>query len=284
MAIQADLLLAHRFDEIRHVYTARDAVLYALGVGLGRDPVDPLDLPFLWEDRLAVLPTFAVTLSSPGLWLRAPEFGVDFARLVHAEQAATFHAPLPAAAEVIGSARVALLADRGEGRGAVLALEREIRDAADGALYCALRQTVLLRGDGGFGGPPAPHAPSIVPERQPDARADFAVDPRAALIYRLSGDRNPLHVDPEAARRGGFDRPILHGLASYAIAGIAVARACGLSPSRVAALQCRFSGVVFPGDRLEFRVWRRDGAAVFQGFVGERKVLDQGLVSFREEP
>ena len=112
-------------------------------------------------------------------------------------------------------------------------------------------------------------------------RAEFAVDPRAALIYRLSGDPNPLHIDPEAARRGGFDRPILHGLASYAIAGIALSRACGLPPTRVAALQCRFSGVVFPGDELAFKIWHRDGAAVFQGFVGERKVLDQGLVSFR---
>jgi hypothetical protein len=248
MPIRPDLILGHRFPEIRHAYTARDAILYALGAGLGRDPVAPDDLLFLWEANLAVLPTFAVTLCTPGLWLRAPEFGVDFGKLVHAEQAASFHAPLPAAAETVGSARVALVADRGPGRGAVVALEREIRDAASGMLYCTLRQTLFLRGDGGFGGPPAPNPSSIIPERQLDMRAEFAVDPRAALIYRLSGDPNPLHIDPEAARRGGFDRPILHGLASYAIAGIAVSRACGLPPTRVAALQCRFSGVVFPGD------------------------------------
>jgi acyl dehydratase len=283
MPTRPDLILAHRFPEIRHAYTARDAILYALGAGLGRDPVAPDDLAFLWEECLEVLPTFAVTLSSPGLWLRTPEFGIDFGKLVHAEQAATFHAPLPAAAETVGSARVALLADRGAGRGAVVALEREIRDAASDTLYCALRQTLFLRGDGGFGGPPAPNPPSIVPERQPDMRADFTVDSRAGLIYRLSGDPNPLHIDPEAARRGGFDRPILHGLASYAIAGIAVSRACGVSPTGVAGLQCRFSGVVFPGDRLEFRIWRRDAAAVFQGFVGERKVLDQGLATFRNK-
>jgi len=283
MPIQADLILAHRFPEIRHVYTPRDAILYALGAGLGRDPVAPDDLLFLWEENLVVLPTFAVTLCTPGLWLRAPEFGVDFGKLVHAEQAATFPTPLPAAAETVGSARVALLADRGPGRGAVIALEREIRDAASGTLYCTLRQTLFLRGDGGFGGPPAPNPPSIIPERQPDTRAEFTVDPRAALIYRLSGDPNPLHIDPAAARRGGFDRPILHGLASYAIAGIAVSRVCGHSSTGVVGLQCRFSGVVFPGDCLEFRIWRRDGAAVFQGFVGERKVLDQGLASFRDE-
>ena len=284
MPIRPDLILGHRFPEIRHTYTARDAILYALGAGLGRDPVAPDDLLFLWEEKLAVLPTFAVTLCTPGLWLRAPEFGVDFGKLVHAEQAATFHAPLPAATETVGSARVALLADRGPGRGAVVALEREIRDAGSGELYCALRQTLFLRGDGGFGGPPAPNAPSIVPDRQPDVRAEFAVDPRAALIYRLSGDPNPLHIDPEAAGRGGFDRPILHGLASYAIAGIAVSRACGLPPTRVAALQCRFSGVVFPGEVLAFKIWRGDGAAVFQGFVDDRKALDQGIISFRGDP
>ena len=284
MPIRPDRILAHRFPEIRHAYTARDAILYALGAGLGRDPVAPDDLLFLWEENLAVLPTFAVTLCTPGLWLRAPEFGIDFGKLVHAEQAATFQAPLPAATVTIGSARVALLADRGPGRGAVVALEREIRDAANGTLYCSLRQTLFLRGDGGFGGPAAPNPASIVPERQPDLRAEFTVDSRAALIYRLSGDPNPLHVDPEAARRGGFDRPILHGLASYAIAGIAVSRACGFSPTGVAGLQCRFSGVVFPGDRLEFRIWRQEGgAAVFQGFVGERKVLDQGLATFRDK-
>jgi acyl dehydratase len=103
---------------------------------------------------------------------------------------------------------------------------------------------------------------------------------RAALIYRLSGDRNPLHADPATARRAGFDRPILHGLASYAMAGVAVARACGHPPLHVRALRCRFSGVIFPGDAIEFRIWRDGGRAMFQAFVGERKVLDQGLVSF----
>src|SRR5271156_698416 len=204
MPIRPDLILAHRFPEIRHGYTARDAILYALGAGLGRDPVAPDDLLFLWEENLAVLPTFAVTLCTPGLWLRAPEFGVDFGKLVHAEQAATFPTPLPAAAETVGSARVALLADRGPARGAVGALGREIRDAASGTLYCTLRQTLFLRGDGGFGGPPAPNPPSIIPERQPDTRAEFTVDPRAALIYRLSGDPNPPPIHPPAAPpRGG---------------------------------------------------------------------------------
>jgi len=280
MSIQPDRLVGYRLPEITQGYAPRDAILYALGVGLGHDPYAREDLKFLIEDGLEVLPTFAVTLASPGMWIRAPEFGVDFDRLVHAEQAAWFHAPLPPETDVVGSAQVISLTDRGPGRGAVLALEREIRDARTGRAYCTLRQTLLLRGDGGFGGPEAPSAPSIIPERPPDLSGHAVIDPRAALIYRLSGDRNPLHADPDFARRAGFERPILHGLASYALAGVTVARACGFSPTKITALQSRFSDVVFPGDVLDFRVWRNKGKATFQAFVGDRKVLDQGQVGF----
>jgi acyl dehydratase len=280
MPLQPERLLNHRFEEISHSYAPRDAILYALGIGLGHDPGDRTDLDYLLEDRLKVLPTFAVTLASPGRWIAAPEFGVDFVKLVHAEQAAWFHAPLPAAAKVVGRARIVSLADRGAERGAVLVLEREIADAGNGTRYCTLQQTLLLRGDGGFGGPPPKPAAAVVPEREPDLRVSVAVSPRAALIYRLSGDSNPLHADPDIARRAGFERPILHGLASYAMAGAAVARACGHQPARVSALACRFSGVIFPGDTIDFAVWRDGARALFQAFVGGRKVLDQGVVSF----
>jgi acyl dehydratase len=284
MPLQPERLLNHRFEEISQRYAPRDAILYALGVGLGCDPVDRTDLDYLLEDRLTVLPTFAVTLASPGRWIAAPEFGVDFVKLVHAEQAAWFHAPLPSAAEVVGRARIVSLADRGVERGAVLVLEREIADAGNGARYCTLQQTLLLRGDGGFGGPPAKPAAAVVPEREPDLRVTVPVSPRAALIYRLSGDSNPLHADPDVARRAGFERPILHGLASYAMAGAAVARACSREPAEVGALACRFSGVIFPGDSIEFAVWRDGARAFFQAFVGTRKVLDQGIVSFGAAP
>jgi acyl dehydratase len=280
MAIRADLLLMHEFPDARQSYTKRDAILYALGAGLGANPTDPADLPFLLEDRLKVLSTFAATLGSPGMWIRAPEFGVDFPKLVHYEQATSFHAPIPPEAEVISRARVASVSDRGPGRGAVVVVERKISDAAKGTPYCTLRQTLLLRGDGGFGGEPPAHAPSIIPDRRPDSVTTFAVDPRAALIYRLSGDWNPLHADPEAAKRAGFDRPILHGLACYAVAGVAVARTLRASPAELSALACRFTGIVFPGDALRFRIWRDASAATFQAFVGDRKALDQGFASF----
>ena len=183
-----------------------------------------------------------------------------------------------------GKARIVSLTDRGAGRGAVVILEREIRDAKTDTVYCTLQQTALLRADGGFGGPSTPITPSIIPEREPDARASFSSDIRAALIYRLSGDWNPLHSRPEAARRGGFDRPILHGLASYAIAGVAISRALSASPARVGGLRCRFSGIVFPGDTIDFKIWREGDGAAFQGFVGERKVMDQGFLTLGAAP
>jgi acyl dehydratase len=280
MGFRPDLLLAHEFLAARQRYERRDAILYALGVGLGVDPIDPADLPFLLEDRLTVLPTFAVTLGSPGMWIRAPEFAVDFAKLVHYEQAATFHAPLPPEGKAVSRARVLSVTDRGKERGAIVVLERAIGDPDGDRGYCTLRQTLLLRGDGGFGGEPPPRQPSIIPEREPDAIATVGVDPRTALIYRLSGDWNPLHADPEAAKRAGFEGPILHGLASYAIAGVAVARALGLSPAALTSLNCRFAGIVFPGDSLSFRIWRERAGVAFQAVVGERRTLDQGFATF----
>lgn len=275
-------ILAHDFGQPVQAYSVRDAILYALGVGLGGDPINTADLAFLDERDLAVLPTFAVTLCTPGMWIREPALGVDFGKLVHSAQSAEFFAPLPPEAWVRGEAQVISLTDRGEGKGAVLVLERRIFDAESGVAYCRLRQTLLLRGDGGFGGPVAQRSEAVQPAGKPDRTVCFATSPRAALIYRLSGDWNPLHLDPDIAHRAGFERPILHGLASYGIAGVAVSRAAGRDPVTTARLACRFSGVVLPGDELEFQVWRAgDGSASFVAHVGDRKVLDAGEIDWR---
>ena len=280
--IDAHAILAFDFGAPEQGYVARDAILYALGLGLGADPLDPEDLRFLDERALTVLPSFAVTLCSPGMWIRQATLGVDFGSLVHAAQSAEFAAPLPPAARVIGSARVLSLTDRGAGRGAVLVLERWISDADHGTLYCRLEQTLLLRGDGGFGGPPTPRAEAALPDSTPDETASFTTSPRAALIYRLSGDWNPLHLDPQVAEKAGFSRPILHGLASYGMAAVAISRALGRDAAAIASLACRFSGIVLPGDALDFTIWR-DGAdaARFACHVGSRKVLDGGAISWR---
>ncbi len=281
MPIDSAALFAHDFGNTRHAWEARDAILYALGVGLARDPLDERDLTFMDETDLKVLPTYAVTLASPGMWMRDPKFGIHFTKLVHMAQAAWFENPLPPSGEIVGTARIHALADRGEGKGAVLIVERQISDMATGAVYCRLHQTLLLRGDGGFGGKPPQREAGFDFSRECDVTAKFETSPRAALIYRLSGDWNPLHLKPDFARKAGFDRPILQGLASYAIAGVAVSRALGADPESVAKLSCRFSGVVMPGDALDFRIWNEGGEAHFQAFVDERKVLDGGQIAWR---
>ncbi|MDE2596612.1 MAG: MaoC family dehydratase N-terminal domain-containing protein [Sphingomonadales bacterium] len=277
--IRPDAIFAHDFGHPVQDYSARDAILYALGLGLGTDPAD---LPFVDERALAVLPTYAVTLCSPGMWIRSEELGVDFGKLVHSAQWAEFPHPLPPEAQVRGGAKVVSLTDRGEGRGAVLMLERTIADADDGRLFCRLHQTLLLRGDGGFGGPPAPRDVPFEPGRAPDVIAPLAISPRAALIYRLSGDWNPLHLDPAVAAAAGFPRPILQGLASYGMAGVCVSRAMGMDPAAVASLSCRFTGIVLPGEDMAFHIWRDgDETARFSAQVGERKVLGDGHITWR---
>lgn len=270
----------HDFGSIEQSYSPRDAILYALGVGLGADPINADDLRFLDERSLAVLPTYAVTLCSPGQWIREPSFGVDFTKLVHLAQWAKFLAPLPKEGVVRGTSEVTSLTDRGKGRGAVLVLERTIRDAVSGVDLCRLRQTLLLRGDGGFGGDPAPREAPFLPDEPAVVMHRFPTSSRAALIYRLSGDWNPLHLDPAIAREAGFARPILQGLATYGIAGLAVSRACGRDPVSVRHLACKFSGIVLPGDELVFEIWEEKQAARFRAKVGERVVLDDGNLAW----
>ena len=278
VAIDPEALLAHDFGETRQHYTGRDAILYALGVGLGRDPVDPTDLAFLDERTLTVLPTFAVTLASPGMWLRDPRFGIDFSRLVHVEQDATFHAALPQEGEIVGTARVASLADRGPDRGAELVVERDIAEASTGRALCSLRQTLLLRGDGGFGGSPPVRSPTTASDRRADLITQVTLSPRAALIYRLSGDWNPLHLDPQTAEAAGFERPIMHGLGVYGTVAAALCRTLSRSPLALRRLACRFSGIVMPGDSLDLRIWDFGNHYAFDATVDGRRALDQGLL------
>jgi len=153
--------------------------------------------------------------------------------------------------------------DKGPGKGALVLCERKVTDQASGETIAVVTQTIFCRGDGGFGGPPreAP-PPHALPEREPDAMCDLGTRPEAALIYRLSGDLNPLHADPAAAQKAGFPRPILHGLATFGVAGHAVLKTmCGYEPARLISFACRFSAPVFPGETLRTEMWR-DGAIV----------------------
>jgi acyl dehydratase len=286
MAFDPERVLTHAFPEVRHRYAERDAILYALGIGLGANPLNRDDLAFLYEPNLRVLPTMAVTLASPGMWVREPSLGIDWVRLLHAGQSAWFPRPLAPKGDVVSRARVASLDDRGEGKGAILVVERNIHDAASDELLCRVEQTIMLRGNGGFSKTAAKRAEQEpMPERAPDHEASFAISPRAALIYRLSGDYNPLHIDPDIAAKAGFERPILHGLASYGVAGWMVLRELAQgSPERLASLSVRFAGVVYPGDNVTFSMWRDGSRVRFLARVGDRKVLDQGVAELRDAP
>lgn len=270
MAIDYQRLKARAFAPIRQHYSERDTALYALSIGLGNDPLDAAALPFVYEGAaggLRALPTMAAVLGAPGFWLKEPDTGVDWVQVLHGEQRVRFHEPLPASAEIVGASRVARITDKGAGVGALLVTERRV-ETADGTLLATVQQVSFLRADGGYsqahGGQPSDEPLARLEPTPEDRPPDFtdrrAIRPEAALLYRQNGDYNPLHADPAVARAAGFPRPILHGLATYGMAGRAVLRQCANDdPARLKALDVRFASPVFPGETLETQIWRVPG-------------------------
>jgi len=261
--LDAAALLARPFAPIEHAYGERDTQLYALGIGLGSDPLDTRQLRYVYEgvdgSALQALPTMANVLAYPGFWAREPDTGIDWRRVVHAEQHIALHRPLPASGRVTATSRVSALWDRGPDKGAFLEQRRDIRDAITGEVVACVTQLNLLRGDGGFGAggsagaPPPPHA---LPAWAPDAVCDLPTLSQAALIYRLGGDANPLHADPAVARAAGIERPILHGMATMGVAAHAVLRTLlDYDSSRFAAMRVRFTAPAVPGDTLRTELW-----------------------------
>lgn len=271
MAIDYAALKNWRFADVVHRYDAKDTILYALGVGCGSDEED---LRFVYEQRLEALPSMAAVLGHPGFWLKDPATGIDWRQVLHGEEAITLHALLPVAAAVVGRTRVDEIIDKGP-KGALLLFTRKIVEQTSGRLLATVASTAVLRGHGGFGGPSG-SAPArrAVPERAPDAVGTFPTLPQAALIYRLSGDVNPLHVDPEVAKAAGFPRPILHGLCTLGVATRAILKlCCGNEPARLTQIRTRFSAPVFPGDTIAVEIWQ-DGARVdFRARAVERATL-----------
>lgn len=286
MTIDPERLLARDFPVQRVELTPRCCILYALGVGIGRDPTDPDALRYLYEDGLQAFPTMSAVIGFPGFWAREPDTGIDWRRLVHGEQIMRMHAPLPVGGVVRAENRIAALYDKGEGKGAILVQERRLFDDAADTPLATLEQVTLLRGDGGFSdGDPAyagrPRPAPRVPERAPDLEHTVTSHPDAALLYRLSGDLNPLHADPATAATAGFDRPILHGMATLAMACDSALRAClGNRPERIAGMHLRFSAPFYPGERLRTEFWRDKAGLSFRSFAAERgtKVLDCGRI------
>lgn len=274
------------FGEIAHTYTARDSMLYALGVGLGYDPLDPGQLSFVQENDQQTMPTMASVVGTPGHWWRDPRTGVDWVKLLHGEQDIEFMQPLPVAGTLHARNSVLALADKGEGRGAVALVQREIFNST-GVLLARAKQISILRGDGGFSAASgrADPLPALLPPISdpgtPDAVVGLESLPQAALLYRLSGDMNPLHSDPDTARKAGYPRPILHGLCSYGMAAHAVLREyCAYDAARLRRLAARFSAPVFPGEVMQFEFWRSSETMLrFRARVTSRNItaLDHGI-------
>ena len=280
MAIDYDKRKAWSFPEVEQSYTARDTILYALGIGLGSDPLTREQLRFTFEEAegFAALPTMACVLGTPGFWARDPASGITWQKVLHGEQGFQIHNPIPPEATVTARNRIVEIIDKGADKGALIYLEREITDQATGLKIATTTSTTFARADGGFGGPTGPVKPvHALPERAPDQVHDWPVLPQAALIYRLSGDPNPLHASPEVAAGAGFKAPILHGLCTLGVAGWAiVATQCGGDPSRLKSLDLRFSAPVYPGETVRTQIWRDGDLVSFRALVGERVVLNNG--------
>jgi acyl dehydratase len=290
--IDPEQLLAWPFEEVVQQYTKRDAMLYALSLGFGDDPLDARHLRHVLEDRLRVFPTMALVLAHPGPWTANPATGIDRKRVVHGEQSLVIHKPLPASGTVRSRNRVVAVLDKGPDKGAAIETDRQLHDAATGELLATIAGTTFCRGDGGFaakGGRPAPGASARPqspprPDRAPDAIASLPTRPQAALLYRLNGDYNPLHADPAASRAAGFDRPISHGLLSFGLCARMIEET--FSDMGVAAISARFVKPMFPGETLVAEMWR-DGEDTlwFRALCKERnvEVLSNGRATLARE-
>ncbi|MER5858610.1 MaoC/PaaZ C-terminal domain-containing protein [Streptomyces sp900105245] len=242
-------------------WNQKDVLLYHLGIGAGTPATDPDELRYTLESRLHVLPSFATVAGAgaPGVisGLSMPGIEVDLARVLHGGQTLTVHRPIPAQGTATITHRVAAVHDKG--KAAVLVLRTDVADA-DGPLWTNDAQ-IFLRGEGGFGGDRGPSTRFEAPTGEPERTVERRIRPDQALLYRLCGDWNPLHADPEFAKVAGFERPILHGLCTYGITLKAVVDTLlGGDVSRVRSYTTRFAGVVYPGETLRIRMWRQDGS------------------------
>ena len=242
-------------------WTERDVILYHLGLGAGVDSLNPAELEWVYEKNLKVLPTFAMVAGQgvsagavTAAGLNLPGIDIDLRKILHGGQSLTVHAPIPVSGAATISSRVADVWDKG--KAAVIVLEQSAQDSGGKPLWTTAMQ-IWARGEGGFGGDAGPDASNAVPERSPDTVLVSPTSTQQALMYRLSADMNPLHADPAFAKMAGFDRPILHGLASYGIVCKAVVDGVlDGDPTRVRTFSVRFAGSLYPGETIETAVWR----------------------------
>lgn len=259
--------------EAQTSWTARDVGIYQLGLGAGSDPLSERELAYVLEDRLKVLPSYGVPLSAAGTrgLDSVPGLEFDHTQMLHGEHEIELAGPLPANGSITTRGTIAAIYDKG--KAAVTVLEA-VSTYEDGSPAFTNRYSLFMRGAGGFGGDPGPSRTIIRPEGEPTSTVETKTLPQQALLYRLSGDVNPLHADPAVAARGGFPRPILHGLCTFGIACRSVVDSVLEGDvTRVRGFGARFAGIVFPGETLVTRVWQKDDGAWFEVEVAERAAL-----------
>ena len=257
-------------------WTSKDALLYAVGIGAGTE-----ELAFTTENSAnveqLVFPTFPVVIGWGGDTVLRGIGTFNPALLVHGQQAVTPHRQIPVAGTVTQRTKIVAMYDKGKAAVVVTETDAEM----EGETLYTTRSSVFIRGEGGWGGERGPSGPqNEPPDRDADHEVTYQTSPDQALVYRLSGDRNPLHSDPAFAAMAGFDRPILHGLCSYGFTGRALLHSlCESDPARFRHIEARFASPVLPGDALTVRMWTiGDGESVFTTSVGDRLVIDQGLL------
>tara|TARA_R110002124_G_scaffold102957_2_gene251424 strand:+ start:24035 stop:24949 length:915 start_codon:yes stop_codon:yes gene_type:complete len=255
-----------------HQWNKKDCMIYALGIGMSRDPTDEAELRFAYEEKLLAFPTFPAAIGFHGGPLE--DIGIDYRYVLHGEHSVTLHRTIPVTGKASWHSRILGAWDKGPQTGAVFSQEKTLTLVGETEPLATIVTTSFGRAEGGFGGPslgqPRPH---MIPDREPDANMEIPTDSRQALFYRLSGDLNPLHADPETAKAAGFPRPILHGLCSFAICCRAVMQTyCNQDPTRISHHQLRFAAPVFPGETLNISMWRDENIISFEASVEERGV------------
>ena len=283
MPLNYERILAHRAGPLDASTDERTCILYALGIGIGMDPTNRDEIKFVHERELVAFPTLASVLGWPGR-LTDPAFGIDARMVVAASIKVSLNRPLRTQERLTSDPRVVEIVDKGPGKHAILQAARTLV-TPDGEVVATVESTSIARGHGGFGGRVTDMTePPPTPERTPDTVCDLPTPPNLALIFRLMGDENPLHVDPVSAKKSGFPRPILHGSATFGVAAHAVLRTlAGYDPAGMASIEARFSRPVFPGETIRTEMWQDGSAVAFRCRVPERDeiVLTNGSATLR---
>ena len=272
MTINYDEIMNLTSENVEISYSDKDSILYSLGIGLGNDPMNLNELKYVYENSQSVLPSMATNFQyhSP-LLLKT---NINFIMVVHGEQRLSITNALPVSGDFIANAKVIGCYDKGPARGAIIEVETTVKNKKNNEEICKLVSTTFARGDGGFGGPDSPKKEIFIPDGEPDYVSEVSTKPDQALIFRLSGDYNPLHSDPNFAKAAGFEKPILHGMCTYGIACRSlVYEICENDASKLKRFDCRFSSPVYPGETIITEMWKKDKMIYFNSKVKERDKL-----------